>query len=102
MWDCHAEIYRATVQNSLFLVTKGQVGFHVRAQGVTLANNTFHCENGGTPGYVRAPDFTMIGGEIVGGSFAIEVYNHQNATVKSQHPLRARFLGVTWKDSWGP
>ncbi len=102
MWDCHAEIYRATVQNSLFLVTKGQVGFHVRAQGVTLANNTFHCENGGTPGYVRAPDFTMIGGEIVGGSFAIEVYNHQTPPSKSQHPLRARFLGVTWKDSWGP
>lgn len=101
-WDCHAEICRATVQNSLFLVTKGQVGFHVRAQGVTLANNTFHCENGGTPGYVRAPDFTMLGGEIVGGAFAIEVYNHQNATLKQHHPLRAKFIGVTWRDSWGP
>lgn len=101
MWDCHPEISRATVQNSLFLVPANQVGFNARAQGVTLANNTFHCAAGGSPGYVTAPDFTMLGGEIVGGSFAIELFSLINATATA-NPLRAKFLGVTWRDSWGP
>lgn len=100
MWDCHPEIARATVQNSLFEVPAFQVGAQVRSQYVTFLNTTFYCAASAYPVLVKCPDFTMIGGEINGG-WVCELTAHPNATATSV-PLRTRFINVTWRDTFGP
>lgn len=100
MFDCHPEIARCTVQNSLFEVPESQLGAQIRSQFVTFINNTFDMARSAFSVYVKSPDFTWIGGEVRGG-FCCEILAHQFATATSV-PLRTRLIGITFRDSFGP